>query len=211
MGSQVRFGAHKLNRVAVAKAGARVARRHGVDGVTMRSVAAVLGVTPMALYGYVDSSDALRRAAVDSALQLVQSPPCDGTVEARLRSWAHAARRGFRAHPDLAAVCLTDWPELREGCRIMESLLSVAADHTPRGADQVAVANAVFVYVVTRAIAERAVLARGKVRAIPAVEAEPRRFPRLAKVQSQFRAIDTDRHFEIGLEALLDGLLTSKA
>ena len=57
-------------------------------------------------------------------------------------------------------------------------------------------------------MAERAVLARGRERRLPAVDAEPRRFPLLAELQNQFRTIDTDRHFTIGLGALLDGLLT---
>ena len=90
---------------------------------------------------------------------------------------------------------------------MVEGLLGVAAIHTPHSREQVAIANAVFVYVLTRVIAERAVLARGKERRLPAVESEPLKFPRLAKVQQQFRAIDTDRHFGIGLDALLDGLL----
>lgn len=203
----MRPGARKLNHVEVARAGARVVRRDGVDGVTMRSVAAVVGVTPMALYRCFDSGDALRRAAVSAALERIPNPPTEGSAAARLSAWAHAARPRLRITPGLAGVCLTDWPELHEGCRIMESLLAVAAVHTDNPHEQVAIANAVFVYVLTRAIAERAVLARGKERRLPAVEADPRKFPRLAKVQNQFRVIDTDRHFGIGLDALLDGLL----
>lgn len=205
----MRLGARKLNHVEVSKAAARVVRRDGVDGVTMRSVAAVVGVTPMALYRCFESGDALRRAAVSAALERIPNPPTEGSPAARFSAWAHAARPRLRITPGLAAVCLTDWPELHEGCRIMEGLLAVAAAHTDNPHEQVAIANAVFVYVLTRVIAERAVLARGKERKLPAVEAEPRRFPRLVKVQSQFRTIDADRHFGVGLDALLDGLLGS--
>lgn len=91
---------------------------------------------------------------------------------------------------------------------MIEGLLEVAAVHTENPREQVAIANAVFVYAVTRAIAERAVLARGRERKLPAVDAAPHRFPLLAGVRHQFRTIDTDRHFTIGLDALLDGLLT---
>lgn len=199
----------KVNRVGVARAAARVVRRDGVDGVSMRSVAAAVGVTPMALYRCFESGDALRRAAVSTALERIPNPPTEGSPRTRLRAWAYAARPRLQITPGLAAVCLTDWPELHEGCRIMESLLAVAAGHTDNAHEQVAIANAVFVYVLTRVIAERAVRARGKERRLPAVEADPRKFPRLVKVQSQFRTIDTDRHFGIGLDALLDGLLGS--
>ena len=204
----MRPGARKLSPVGISRAGARVARRDGVDGVTMRSVAAAVGVTPMALYRCFDSADAVRSAAVSAALERVPNPPIEGSVSARLSAWAHTARRRLRATPGLATACLTDWPELREGCRMIEGLLAVAAVHTENPREQVAIANAVFVYAVTRAMAERAVLARGRERTLPAVDAEPRRFPLLSKVQHQFRTIDTDRHFTIGLDALLDGLLT---
>jgi hypothetical protein len=90
---------------------------------------------------------------------------------------------------------------------MLERLLEVAATHTPHSREQVAIANAVFVYAVTRAHAEQAVLARGSVRRLPAVEARPSQFPRLSTVQGQFCVIDTDRHFAVGLDALIRGLL----
>ena len=202
--------ARKLHPVQIARAGARVVRRDGVDGVTMRSVAALVGVTPMALYRCFESSEALRRASVSTALERVPDPPTGGSPRERLAEWATTARRRLRPTDGLAAACLSDWPELREGCRIIEGLLGVAADHTADRREQVAIANAVFVYVTTRVMAERAVLARGKERTLPAAAENPKRFPRLIQAQSQFTTIDVDRHFAIGLDALLDGLLNSK-
>ena len=205
----MRLGARKLDPVSAARAGARIVRHDGVDGVTLRSVAAAVGVTPMALYRCFESGDALRRASISAALERVPDPPAEGSVADRLSEWAHTARRRLRSAPGLAAACLTDWPELPAGCRIIEGLLAVAATHTPHARDQVAMTNAVFVYAVSRAQAEQAVLARGSVRRLPAVEARPNRFPRLATVQSQFCVIDTDRQFSVGLDALIDGLLAS--
>lgn len=200
----VRVNARKVDRGSIAAAASHLIRRQGVEGVSMRAVATALGVTPMALYGHYDSSAALRRAGVSVALRVVRPPPFDGSVETRLREWAHAARRVLRRYPDLAAVCLTGWPELPEGCRIMEGLLAVAADHTTRSADQVGIANAIFEYVLTRVIAERAAMARGSRWTAPAAEARPRQFARLVRMQGEFRTLDAERDFALGLEALLE-------
>ncbi len=190
--------------------GASVVRREGVDGVTLRKVADRLGVTPMALYRCFDSSEELRLASVSCALVRIPDPPATGSVRSRLQKWAHVARPRLRVTRGLADACLTDWPKMIEGCRIMEGLLRVAADHTTDAAGQVAIANAVFVYVLTRAIAERAVLARGRRRTIPAIERHPERFPHLAANEARFATIDVDHHFAVGLDALLDGLLTTR-
>ncbi len=207
----MRAGARKLNAVTASRAGAGVVRRDGVDGVTMRSVAAAVGVTPMALYRCFDSGTDLRRASVSAALVRVPNPPTEGSPEARLRAWAQTARRRLRNTPGLAAACLMDWPAMSEGCRMMEGLLVVAAAHTENPWEQVAIANEVFVYAVTRAQAEHAVLARRNQRRLPAVEARPRHFPRLAMMQAEYHSIDTDRHFDMGLAALLRGLLVDES
>ena len=147
--------------------------------------------------------------ALEAALMQVQVPAADGSVRDRLRSWSVETRKALRRYPGLAEVCLTEWVSLRHGCRMMEGLLHVAGDHTADDDDQVAIANAVFVYVLSRVVVERAVLAAGRRRTLPALDADPRRFEHLRRVQRQFSTVNVDRHFEIGLDALLDGLLNA--
>ncbi len=204
---QYRLSARKVSGGRIAKVASDLMMREGVDAVTMRSVASACGVTPMAIYSYYDSSAEMRRAGVDFALRRVRTPPFEGSVVSRLQHWGHATRKVLRRRPDLAAICLTDWPQLPEGCRVMEGLLVVAAEQTAESAGQVQIANTVFVYVLTRVIAERAMVERRTRPNLPAVAATPRRFARLVDVQSEFKRLDVDRDFATGLDALLDGLL----
>jgi AcrR family transcriptional regulator len=199
--------APRVTTVSIGRAGRDVIRRHGVDGITMRSVAAELGVTPMALYRCVDTAEDLRLITVDFALRLVPSPPADGSARERLEAWAVGARPVLRRFAGLADVCLTDWPSMRQGCRMVEQLLGVVEAHTKSPRKQVEIANAIFVYVLTRVMAERAVTARGRRRTLPAVEEAPRVFPRLVRHQAMFATVDVETHFQVGLAALLDGLL----
>ncbi len=198
---------HRISRVAVARAAARIVRRDGLDAVTVRAVADALAVTPMALYRHVGSAAGLRTATLELILLEVKAPPPEGRVTERLRVFAHEARTVFGRYPGVAEAVLTDWPRLLQGARIMESLLATAAGATRSTARRVDIANAVFVYVLMRAVAERSVLAGGRRRSIPTAQAHPDRFPELAAAQGYFAEIDTDRHFAIGIDALLRGVV----
>ena len=199
--------ARKISPVAVARAAARLVRRDGLDAVSVRAVAASLDVTPMALYRHVGSAAGLRTATLEFILLEVKAPPPEGRVTDRLRAFAHEARAVFGRYPGVAEAVLTEWPRLLQGARIMESLLATTADATRSRARRVDIANAVFVYVLMRAIAERSVLAGGRRRGIPTAQAHPDRFPELVAAQGYFAEIDTDRHFAIGIDALLSGLV----
>jgi TetR/AcrR family tetracycline transcriptional repressor len=54
---------HSLTREEIIEAALRILRRDGLAKLTMRAVAKEMGVTPMAVYHYVDSKDDLLRLA----------------------------------------------------------------------------------------------------------------------------------------------------
>src|ERR1700754_63657 len=75
-----------LNRDAILSAALDLARRTGLDGFSMRDLAAELGTTQMAAYHYVKSRDELLTLLVDEILCFVRYPgPEDGTWDERLR------------------------------------------------------------------------------------------------------------------------------
>ena len=57
----------KYDRTAVAAAAIRLADAAGLDAVTMRAVAAELGIAPMSLYNYVPTKDHLIQLMTDMA------------------------------------------------------------------------------------------------------------------------------------------------
>ncbi len=205
--SHVRYGSQRINVGMIAAAGGRLVRREGVAAITMRSVAAAVGTTPMALYRCFESGEALRQASVDHALRSIRDPSPDGTPRRRFIAWADQTRARLRPVDGLAAACLADWPELREGCRVMERLVVVAADHTPDQSEQVAIAHAVFSYTLAGSIADQAAFRRRRRTTLPAVQRAPRIFPRLARMQAEVTRIDSSHEFLHGLEQILDGLL----
>jgi AcrR family transcriptional regulator len=93
-----------LRREAVVDAGVRLVRAGGLGGLTMRAVAAELGVTPMALYYHVANKEELiglilQRVMLESApLQIG-----DAGWEASLREHLLSRWRVLRGFPGLAA------------------------------------------------------------------------------------------------------------
>lgn len=93
----------QLTADAIVEAATALVRTRGVEGLRMRSVAAELGVTPMALYYHVPSKDELlglvARSVLDAAAPLEPGP---GGWEEALREHLMSTWRVLRDYPGLA-------------------------------------------------------------------------------------------------------------
>ena len=89
-----------LTRAAVVRAAIAIADADGLDTVSMRHVAAALGVRPMSLYTHVASKDDLLELMVNEVVAeaLVPDPLPEGWREA-MRAVAHHSYNAFVAHP----------------------------------------------------------------------------------------------------------------
>ncbi|MEO7235055.1 MAG: TetR/AcrR family transcriptional regulator [Lapillicoccus sp.] len=95
----------------VGAAGVAVADRNGLEGVSMKSVAAELGLTPMSLYRYVDSKEQLLEVMLDVAY----GPPdrslvASGPWRERLSRWAYALVDALLQHPWISMVPMAGPP-----------------------------------------------------------------------------------------------------
>jgi TetR/AcrR family tetracycline transcriptional repressor len=96
-----------LSRGAVLEAARRVADTEGVDRLTMRRLAAELGVMPNALYTYFPHKEALLDALVDDLLGGIDpGDPEAGDWREGLVRIMDGSRRLLLAHPQLIPVFL---------------------------------------------------------------------------------------------------------
>jgi AcrR family transcriptional regulator len=93
-----------LSADRIAQAALAVADEHGEKGFTMRSVAEALGVTPMALYHYVDDKGALVALVVDAVISERALPAPTGSWQDDLWEVAHWMRQTTLAHPAVARL-----------------------------------------------------------------------------------------------------------
>src|SRR5690349_13789087 len=95
-----------INREAILDATLALADERGLDAVSMRAVAARLGVTPMALYRHVGDKQGLLDGLVERLLDELPTPDASHPVDRRLGSMAEEMRSIARRHPDVFVMLL---------------------------------------------------------------------------------------------------------
>ncbi len=88
-----------LTRERLLRAAIDVADAGGITALTIRSVAAALGVQPMSLYHHVANKDAIIDGIVDVVFGEIDLPPADTDWRSALRHRACSARAVLRRHP----------------------------------------------------------------------------------------------------------------
>jgi len=118
-------GRKALSRRTVVDTALAIGDTEGVEAISLRRLARDLGVTPMALYRYVDSKESLLGAIADRAFEEFELPPDgEGDWREEIKSLGHAFRRLLVAHPAVAALFSTKPAEIsRNGVRVVEVVL----------------------------------------------------------------------------------------
>jgi AcrR family transcriptional regulator len=95
-----------LSPETVARAALAVLDREGLDGLSMRRLAADLGVGTMTLYGYFRDKRELLDAVVDVAAEdfAPPAPPPAGDFRAGMTAYLEAVRAWLARHPTLVAL-----------------------------------------------------------------------------------------------------------
>jgi AcrR family transcriptional regulator len=88
-----------LNRARVLEAAVELADRDGIEALTVRRLADVLGVHPTSLYNHVASKDALLAGVVERLFDEAELPSEVASWEEWVVALAAALRASARAHP----------------------------------------------------------------------------------------------------------------
>jgi AcrR family transcriptional regulator len=101
--------------------------RASLEDISMRELAAHLGVPVMTLYNYVASKNALHVLVLDHVLRPVAVPsPDTGPWDERIRHLERDARRAIAKHPGLSLM--RQGLESSEAARLADGVMSILAD-----------------------------------------------------------------------------------
>ncbi|MGA9103531.1 TetR/AcrR family transcriptional regulator [Aeromicrobium sp.] len=92
-------GRARLSREKVLNGAVAVADRGGIAGLTIRSLAAELGVKPMSVYHHVANKDEILDGIVDLVFGEIELPTIGGEWHEEMRRRAASAREAMRRHP----------------------------------------------------------------------------------------------------------------
>ncbi len=192
-----------LSREGIARAALAIFDEDGAAAVTLRNIAARLGVQSPSLYNHVASKDEILDAVTELIdREIDESPLADPDLRRGLAGWARSYRRAFRQHPEAIAVIARRAIETDVALSGYDTVLGTLqrADWSPAAALEV---MAALEYLVLGSALVP--FTRGFARP-PADYAD--RYPALARSLSDadLDAVD-DRGFELALDLFLDGLI----
>ncbi|MET9121416.1 MULTISPECIES: TetR/AcrR family transcriptional regulator [unclassified Streptomyces] len=115
-----------LSRERIVEAAYTVLDRQGLDGLSMRQVAAELGVTVSALYAHVSSKDDLLELMYARLFDGFEPPVADpARWREAVREYARSGRRRLLSHRDMARISMAHVPFTAELLPHVEALLAV--------------------------------------------------------------------------------------
>ncbi|MFD9221496.1 TetR/AcrR family transcriptional regulator C-terminal domain-containing protein [Streptomyces sp. NPDC060064] len=200
-----------LSRERIVSAALRIIDNEGVDALSMRRIAATLGVQAMSLYNHVGGkSDVLDGVTefITTDMQLSRRSP--GDWEEGIRSVAYAFRRSSLRHPRACELVLTRQLSSPGALPTINCSLSVLLDH---GFDEAAAVHALRLLIAFQVgsllrefhspgfkgedesvVRERAAYLEGS------------GFAAVAKLAPKLAVIDHEAEFTFGLELLINAL-----
>lgn len=191
-------------------AGQALVREAGWSALSLRAVAARLGVTPMAIYRHVDDGAALTRGVIARIVADFVVVERTGDARHDLAAWARTAHSVLLDHPGAAGHLLIVWFEVPAMLQCTEDLLDVVHDEGLRDFEAVAAVNAVVMYVLMRGEAEQAVRNAGAVKRALKLAAVESPLPHLTALAAHYTTARFDLHFEYGLDVLLNGIASRR-
>jgi TetR/AcrR family tetracycline transcriptional repressor len=205
-----------LTRELVLAATRRIADAEGVDRLTMRRLAAELGVLPNALYTYVPDKEALLDALIDDLLAGIEADePAAGDWREGLARVMDSSRRLLLAHPQLVPEFLARPGLGPHAARLGEITFGLLRRGGLEGERAVEAFRTLLIYSLGFAAFQATRLPDDPTRSARAEAAfaslPEDRFPEMRRLASHLAGPTTDRQFHTGLRWLLDGIAAQSA
>ena len=213
--------ARRLSESIVLDAAFGVVRDHGYAALSIRRVAAVLGVTPNALYTYVPDRSGLLRGMVErvmGAIDLGTLAIATLSPAERLVEFAVAMRRTLLGHPGGAALIMTGPIDGPHSLQLNEALLRTLVETGLTLDDAARGAYALQVFVLGTVMLEAAdggdgdpgreeTLALERRAALESYDASG--VPLTARTADIVARYNTTEQFRWGVRRLVDGMLVA--
>ncbi|WP_084517059.1 TetR/AcrR family transcriptional regulator [Microtetraspora niveoalba] len=198
-----------LSRARIVAAAVDLIEREGADAISMRRIAAELGVGVMSLYNHVPNKSALLDGvaeAVLSEIEFTDDPSAHWTERVRIQ--ARAFRQIAHHYPRCTMVVVSRQLRSPAGMIPAERALATLRAAGFQGGEAVRMLRMFIAYIVGSLLREVGVTPTfAPVRPdVPVAEADPALFPELCAGAPELTACDHEAEFEFGLELLVQAM-----
>ncbi|MBB2911650.1 AcrR family transcriptional regulator [Streptosporangium becharense] len=197
-----------LSRPRIVAVAIDLIEREGVDAVSMRAIAAALGVGVMSLYNHVPSKAVLLDAVAESVLSQIEfadDPDADWTD--RVRMQALAFRQIAHHYPRCTMVVVSRQLRSTAGLLPVERALDTLRGAGFDGEEAVRVLRMFIAYIVGSLLREVGVTPTfAPVRDSVTGDVDPLLFPRVSELRPMLGNCDHEAEFRYGLELLIQAM-----
>ena len=114
-----------LSRDRILRAALAFVDEHGLQALSMRKLAAELGVEAMSLYNHIENKDDILAGIGDLVFAEVEiTPDGSGDWTQRTREVSHATRRALSAHPQVLPIIVAGPYRGAAFLRLMDSVVA---------------------------------------------------------------------------------------
>ena len=194
-----------LNADGIFRAALRLVDTEGLDALTMRRLAADMGVATMSLYGHVPTKEDLLLGVVNMVTAEIELPGPETPPWQALRSVTREFRRVALGHPNLVPLIVRQPPTGSQGLLILEAALDALRR---AGLDPSMTAKA-YRLTASFAIGFVSLECGGFFRPVDVAAGQQfapidvSAVPRIAEVGPHLASWDADAEFENGMDALI--------
>lgn len=178
----------------------------GVEALTIRRLAAEVGLSPMAIYRHVRDKDELLSQIVDEVARLIGEPAAQGTWQERLTGLLAQARRALLDHPGVALVAITRSSPGPSVALFYDRVLTILDSAGLQPAEAVLAFDALLMFLFGSVLwqSPRQPRERDRLLRIAALLEDP---PASLLAHAEYIAPrDADRYFTFGIEAIIRGI-----
>jgi AcrR family transcriptional regulator len=199
-----------LSRERIVTAAVDLIEREGVEAVSMRRLAAVLGCGVMSLYNHVPSKAALLDDVAERVMSGIKVTTAPGAPwEDQVRAQARAFRAIARTYPRSTMLVVSRHTTSATGLRPIENALATLREAGCGGTEAVLIVRAFVAFIMGALLREVGVT--------PGLRAEqeddsvtltldPAQFPQVTSLAAELTRKDPDGEFEFGLDLLVHAI-----
>lgn len=202
----------RLTREAVVQAAVRLARREGIDALSMRRVADEVGTAPMSLYRHVADRQALLLAMLDDVVSSLELPAAHADPASELSAVLGAIHRVLRREPWVTHLVVVEGMASPAIMPAVERIFAALACAGVPDSDLPAAYSLLWHYVEGEAMAAHHDRPDTFARRMfaQAVHDDPVAYPVIRRASSVQVAVASSRdYFDANLQRLLRGVLPS--
>ncbi|MFC6086409.1 TetR/AcrR family transcriptional regulator C-terminal domain-containing protein [Sphaerisporangium aureirubrum] len=199
-----------LTRARIVSAAIDLIEREGADAISMRRIAAGLGVGVMSLYNHIPNKAALLDAVAESVLsQLAFTDDPDAHWTERVRIQARAFRQIAHHYPRSTMVVVSRQLQSTAGLLPVERALATLREAGFEAKDAVHILRTFIAFIVGSLLREVGVTPTFAPTLRPdarVVDVDPVLFPEVDAMSGFFAAYDHEETFEYGLDLLIKSI-----